>query len=194
MNRTFVCILVAVAGIVFGADAAPYTNAAVPKLIKQDNQGYVLLHGSNVNIHGSTVRYEAATNKLTIGYWTKVEDWVHWDFEITKPGILAMEILQGCGAGSGDSVVEFVVAPKGGKPEDEQKISHTVRVTGGFQKFVSMDIGSVNFAKPGNYTLSVKPQSKPGMAVMDLRLVILKPLPRIDPPIEEEKELPPQPQ
>ena len=51
----------------------------------------------------------------------------------------------------------------------------TVEDTGGFQKFVERDLGAVEL-KTGAHTLSVKPQTKPHGAVMDLRQVILKPV------------------
>jgi hypothetical protein len=49
-----------------------------------------------------------------------------------------------------------------------------VQDTGGFQNFVARDIGTLDL-KPGRYTLNVKPLTKPGVAVMDLRQVTLKP-------------------
>lgn len=138
-----------------------------PKVIRQADDGTVLLHAKDVSIHGSTVRYEPQPNKNTIGYWTKVGDWVSWDFEITRPGEFKVEILQGCGNGSGGSEVEFAVG--------EQKLKLVVKETGGFQDFVSRELGSYKVDKAGRYTLSVKPKTKPGVAVMDLRQVKLTP-------------------
>jgi len=51
----------------------------------------------------------------------------------------------------------------------------TVQDSGGFQNFISRRIGSFNFDQPGQYTLSVKTKTKPGLAIMDLRSVTLKP-------------------
>ena len=84
-----------------------------------------------------------------------------------RPGRFEVEILQGCGPESGGSEVEFTVAG--------QTLTTTVEETGGFQKFARRKIGTVNIAKPGKYTLSVKPRTKPGRAVMDLRRVRLLP-------------------
>ena len=79
-------------------------------------------------IHGTMVRYEAPTNKMTIGYWTKVEDWVHWDFEVTKPGTFSVEILQGCGKGSGLSSTPFTTVLK--RPEMQSFVSAMQKATG----------------------------------------------------------------
>jgi hypothetical protein len=77
-----------------------------------------------------------------------------------------MEITYGCGNGSGGSEVEFAVGA--------QKLMFKVEQTGGFQAFVKRDIGEMTFDKPGRYTLTVKPKTKPGPAVMDLPQVVLK--------------------
>lgn len=137
-----------------------------PKVIQQAADGAVLLHARDATVHGTTVRYEPQPNKNTIGYWTQVDDWVSWEFELTQPGEFKVEILQGCGKGSGGAEVEFAVG--------EQALKATVKDTGGFQNFVPRDIGAFKLVKPGRYTLSVKPKTKPGVAVMDLRQVVLK--------------------
>ena len=99
--------------------------------------------------------------------WTRREDWVSWDFVVQEPGHVYVEVLQGCGKGSGGSEVIFELG--------DQKLPMTVQDTGGFQNFVARDIGQVGLEKAGRYTLSVKPKTKPGLAVMDLRSVTLKP-------------------
>ncbi|HEV7224314.1 MAG TPA: hypothetical protein VGN42_16515 [Pirellulales bacterium] len=137
------------------------------KPVAQADDGTALLHARAATIHGKTVRYEPQPNKNTIGYWTDVDDWVSWDFEITQPGKFKVEILQGCGKGSGGSKVDLSVG--------EQTLKVVVKDTGGFQNFVNREIGELSLDKPGRYTLAVKPKTKPGVAVMDLREVMLSP-------------------
>ncbi|HET6249930.1 MAG TPA: carbohydrate-binding domain-containing protein [Tepidisphaeraceae bacterium] len=147
--------------------AAAPDKAPATQPIKQADDGTILLHAKDVTIHGTTVRYEPDPHKNTVGYWTKKEDWVSWDFQVVKGGSFHVEILQGCGKGSGGSDVEFSV--------DKQTLKTTVQDTGGFQNFVSRDIGTLDL-KPGVYTINVKPITKPGLAVMDLRSITLKPV------------------
>ncbi|OYV06415.1 MAG: hypothetical protein CFE26_06385, partial [Verrucomicrobiales bacterium VVV1] len=52
----------------------------------------------------------------------------------------------------------------------------TVEDTGHFQNFKERGIGRVTFKETGPQTLEVRPRSKPGGAVMDLRQVILVPV------------------
>ena len=147
---------------------ASETNAPAVVLVPQSADGTVLMHAKDVSIHGATVRYEPQPNKNTVGYWTKVEDWVSWDFQVTRPGRFQVEILQGCGKGSGGSEVAFSVG--------SQTLTTIVEDTGHFQNFIPRTIGEYNFTQPGRYTLSVRPKTKPGVAVMDLRAVTLKPV------------------
>ncbi len=136
----------------------------------QAADGTITLPARSAELHGVMVRYEPLPHKNTIGYWVRPEDWIRWDFRVVTPGEFVIEILQGCGAGSGGSRVEFSVAG--------QSVVTTVEDTGGFQKFVAREIGKIKIAQPGDYTLSVKPRSKPGAAVMDLRQVRLVPVNR----------------
>ena len=131
----------------------------------QDAKGNVTLPGKNAAIHGVMVRFEPLPHKNTIGFWTRVDDWVSWEFQIDRPGEFAVELLQGCGAGSGGSQIDVTVG--------DQTLRARVEETGGFQEFVARRIGTLNIAQPGRYTLTVKPRSKPGPAVMDLRQVRL---------------------
>src|SRR2546429_448742 len=101
----------------------------------------------------------------TVGYWTKMEDWVNWEFEVVKAGKFEVEGLQGCGKGSGGAEVAFAVG--------EQVLTLIVEDTGGFQNFVPHKLGT--FTLPaGKFTLTVRPKTKPGGAVMDLRQVTLR--------------------
>ena len=154
------------ASLSFAAPATQPSTLPAKGPIVQADDGTILLHARDVTIHGKTVRYEPDPHKNTVGYWTNKQDWVSWDFEVTHAGTFHVEILQGCGKGSGGADVEFTI--------DNQTLKTTVEDTGGFQNFVARDIGAVDL-KAGKYTLNVKPITKPGLAVMDLRQVMLKP-------------------
>jgi arylsulfatase A len=145
-------------------DYNPNANPGA-RVVEQTADSSIVLHARDAFTHGSTIRYEPQRNKNTIGYWTKLEDFVTWDFVVDTPATYEVEILQGCGKGSGGSEIEFFIG--------NQFIDATVQDTGGFQNFVARKIGHFKFEKPGLYTLTVKPKSKPGIAVMDLRHVTL---------------------
>lgn len=128
--------------------------------------GDVRLLAKDARIHGQTLRYEPQPNKNVLGYWTNVKDWADWEFPISKAGWYEVEIQQGCGQGSGGAEVAVIV--------DDQTLKFTVQDTGHFQQMIQRIIGEVKLA-PGKHQLSVKAQTKPGAAVMDLRRIVLRP-------------------
>ena len=134
--------------------------------LRPASDGSLVLPAHEASTHGQNVRYEPPAHKNTLGYWTRRDDWVSWDITLPRTGLYSVEVLQGCGKGSGGSEVEISVG--GGR------LVFTVEDTGHFQKFVRRNLGTVRVAA-GRTTLEVRPKTKPGVAVMDLREVVLKP-------------------
>lgn len=130
--------------------------------------GDIRLHAKDARVHGETMRYEPQPNKNVLGYWTNLADWADWEFEVATAGAYEVEVQQGCGKGSGGAEVAVII--------DDQTLKFTVHDTGHFQHLIQRTIGQVELA-PGRHTLAVKPLTKPGVAVMDLRGVVLRPAP-----------------
>ncbi|MBS0263351.1 MAG: sulfatase-like hydrolase/transferase [Planctomycetes bacterium] len=131
----------------------------------QAQDGTITLPGRTADVHGVMLRFEPLPHKNTLGFWVRPDDWASWEFQVQTPGKFQVEIVQGCGNGSGGSEVEFAVG--------DQKIVMTVQETGGFQNWRRREIGSLNIDRAGRHTLTVKPLKKPGVAVMDLQEVKL---------------------
>ena len=134
----------------------------------QSETGEVVLHARTAEVHGSTLRFEPLPHKNTLGYWSVVEDWASFEFEMSRPGRFAVEALVGCGKGSGGSVVEFRF--------EGQTLTLIVPETGGFQAFRKQDLGTISLERKGRQRLEVRPIWKAGPAVMDLREVRLIPV------------------
>jgi hypothetical protein len=128
--------------------------------------GSVTMHARQAVVVGRNLRYEPEPNKDTLGYWTNPADWAYWEFAVDRPGTFAVELLQGCGKGSGGSEVEVTVGT--------QSLAMTVEDTGHFQNFKPRVIGKATLAA-GPHRVEVKVRQKKGAAVMDLRQVTLKP-------------------
>ncbi|MBL9127009.1 MAG: sulfatase-like hydrolase/transferase, partial [Verrucomicrobiales bacterium] len=139
-----------------------------PAPIAAPAEGPILLHSRDAFVHGTLLRYEPQPFKNTLGWWARPEDWAEWIFDLPKAGRYALDILQGCGTGSGGSEVSFTVA--------DQALVTTIIDTGHFQNFTNRTLGEVELT-PGRHSLRVKPLRKPGGAVMDLRQVVLRPVP-----------------
>lgn len=148
-------------------DTRPADGPTPPKPIDQGADATIALHAKDAAMHGKTVRYEPQPHKNTIGYWTKREEWVSWDFKVHTPGTFIVQLTQACGKGSGGSEYAVTIG--------DQTLQDTVKETGAFTNFVPRVIGTVKLDRPGDYTISVKPITKPGVAVMDLRAITLLP-------------------
>jgi arylsulfatase A-like enzyme len=131
--------------------------------------GAIVLHARDAKVHGMKLRYEPQPHKDTLGFWVVKDDWAEWEFESPKAGSFEVQLLQGCGKGSGGAEIEVAAAG--------QTLAMTVEETGHFQRFIPRTIGTVKLEQRGKYTLSVKAKTKPHGAVMDLRRVTLRTAP-----------------
>ena len=129
--------------------------------------GIITLHGKTAEVTGAMLRFEPLPHKQTLGFWVVKEDAAWWEFTVDKPGEFQVEILQGCGNGSGGSVLEISI---GG-----ESLKHKVVETGGFQEFRPFVVGNIKLETQGRKRLDLKALSKPGPAVGDVRQIRLIP-------------------
>src|SRR2546423_249789 len=116
LRSIWIIVVMLIPWLVFAAD--------IPKANEQKPDGTILLLATNAVTHGKNIRYEPQPHKNTIGYWTRADDWVSWDFKVTTPGKFDVMLTQACGKGSGGSEVNFSVG--------EQVIKDLVPDTGAF--------------------------------------------------------------
>ncbi len=133
----------------------------------QGADGTLILSASNAIVHGVMMRYEPATNKNCLGYWTNPKDWAEWEFEVTRPGSYEVEMSHGAGKGQGGDILLEVNGAKFAFPTTD---------TGDIHKHAGLKVGRVTFKTPGGYSLAVKPQKKYGGAIMDIDAVRLLPV------------------
>jgi arylsulfatase A len=144
-------------------------NQVLPKgKASEPGLGAVILHGRDAKVHGSKLRYEPPAQKDTLGFWVDAKDWAEWQFEVPKSGSYEIEVLQAAGKGSGGAEIEIAVG--------EQKTKLKIEETGHFQRFVPRTAGVMKL-DAGPATLTVRALSKPGVAVMDLRRIVIKSAP-----------------
>jgi arylsulfatase A-like enzyme len=134
----------------------------------QAKDGSITMPARTALVSGVMLRYEPLPHKDTLGFWVNKDDYATFDFTVETPGRYSVEILQGCGNKSGGAEVEIAAG--------SEKVAFTVKETGGFQNFEARTVGTLELAKAGRHTLTVKARTKPGPAVMDLRQIVLKPV------------------
>ena len=151
--------------VVLEIEGAP--NVA-PVYIEPAKDGSITLKAVDATVHGDTAQYEAGNGKDNIGFWTNAADYVSWEFKIAKPGVFLIKLNYACAPGAAGSKYTVRLA--------ENTVSGEVRPTGGWTNFTEEQLGAVELAAPGKYRLSVKPQSTPHGAVMNLKAVQLSPV------------------
>ena len=151
--------------VVLEIEGQPEVAAAAS--LRQGSDGVVTLVAADAIVHGQTAKLETGGNRDSIGFWTNPADFVTWDFKLKQPGTYTVEITYACENGSGGSQYRILVG--------DQKLDGTIMETGSWGDFITETAGKITLAQPGVHQLQVKPVQKPGLAVMNLRAVILKP-------------------
>ena len=136
------------------------------RLPSQGADGTVLLPAREALVHGRNIRYESGGGKDNIGYWTRLRDWVSWEFKVVRPGAFEVTLEYACPESSAGS--EFTLAA------GKTKLAGKVKATGSWDRYRTEVLGRVELAEPGTHVLTLRPRTKPGHAVMNLKSVRLK--------------------
>jgi len=163
-----------VGGAFMNLKAVTFAPACEGQPPVQADDGVVTLHGRDATVLGTSLRYEPAEEKQTLGFWTRPTDAARWSFTVTQAAEFDVEVLQGCGPGQGGSVM--TVAFDAGRPAAPMPLEFTVEATGGFQDFRGRIIGRVGPLAAGQHTLTVVPKQIAKQAACDIRQVRLLPV------------------
>lgn len=135
----------------------------------QGLDGMVELHASDAITHAEKMQYEEKPEKNCLGYWVELKDWAEWDFHVSMPGKFKVSLVYGCGDKSGGSEVALLTS-------NDQVLKFTVKETGGFQKWQTLELGTIELSEEGSHRVAIQALSKPGNAVMDIRKIALTPV------------------
>lgn len=130
----------------------------------------IVLTAKKADLHGKTF---GLNEDGSLGSWNDPADWVSWDFTAPQ-GSYRIELNYSCHTPSAGSVCEVAVADQRGR----QVAGSTFRVEGTGQywkNFRDVELGQMKL-RPGRYTLSIRPSTKPGGWVMNLKEVRLTPV------------------
>ena len=150
--------------VVLEIEGAPEVLASA-NMLKQAPDGAVLLPASEANCHGDQIRFEAGESRDCIGFWLNSNDWVDWEFTLTKPGKF-MVSADVASLGSGAFEVSVGTA----------KLKAATPNTADYGKFKRVDLGVAEIPEAGKVTLAVK-AVKDGWQPLNLKSVRLTPAP-----------------
>jgi hypothetical protein len=142
----------------------PAPEGAVPAI---GSDGTITLPASSATTWSETMRYEPKPEKNCLGFWTEVDDFAEWEFQVAKPGRYQVTVTYGCGGGNHGSEVEL--------KHNGQSLKWTTQDTGGFQKWQDLALGEIEFKTTGPQRLVIDPVNKVKNAVLDVQKVVLTP-------------------
>ena len=65
----------------------------------QSIDGTIELHAKSATTFATKMRYEPKPEKDCLGFWSEIDDWAEWQFDVSTPGTFRLELDQGCGEG-----------------------------------------------------------------------------------------------
>lgn len=141
----------------------------LPFRAKPTADGSLKLLPQDAELHGEAIQYDGHPGRDSIGYWTRMEDWISWPVFIPKAGTYQVEVTYGCAPGNGGTYCVEVAG---------QKLEAKTRETGGWFERATDVAGPIDVKAAGKQSVAVRClQVKPGgMAVFDLQKVVLRPI------------------
>lgn len=133
----------------------------------QEKDGTIRLSAADAEVIGENAKIEGG-KELNIGFWTNVNDFAQWQVRVDKPGAFEVEVTYACDTNSGDSEYVVVIG--------NQAVVGKTEVTGSWTNYRTVSLGGIRINDPGVLNAMVRGLRKPGLAVMNLRSVVLKPV------------------
>jgi alpha-L-fucosidase len=135
--------------------------------IGPDAKGDYALSADDAELHGSQIKTENQGGKPNIGFWDKSDEWISWKVKFEKAG--TYRVSANCATTHPSS--EFVLEVSG------QQLQGKLTSTGDWAKFVSVDLGQVAIAAPGEQEIKVHPRDARTWRPLNLREITFKPHP-----------------
>ena len=140
---------------------------ALATSLAQAADGTIVLSAADADIIGETARLEG-DQEPNVGYWVNADDMLQWQLRVDRPGDYMVTVNLACDTGSGGS--EYVVVVGG------SAVVGKVEETGGWRNYETVKLGPMRLTQTGVIAAYVRALTKPNLAVMNLRSVVLKPL------------------
>ena len=164
-------ILAASLSFVLAAFACDTATRAADASGKPASAGVIQLDAQTATIHGSQARFMVLEGIGNICYWNNPQDWIAWDFSADQAGDYVAELKYSCEDGSEGSTFAISLG-------DQKLNARIAKATGTWYDHAIVKLGHLAAGRTGRQTLTLKPQQKPGGAVMNLAWLRLIPADR----------------
>ncbi|MEM6571347.1 MAG: FAD-dependent oxidoreductase [Planctomycetota bacterium] len=145
--------------------AAMRTGAGRIEPRRADEDGAIVLQARHATVRGGMLRYEPDRDAL--GYWRRRGDFAEWEARVDADGPYDVVVELACADGDAGGAFEVRV------DELEQRTASTVRATGAWESFASVQLDPVELTA-GSHRVTIHSQKAEG-PLMKLRAVRLVP-------------------
>ena len=133
--------------------------------------GDLVLSAAAAQPHGKRVQFERKGLVYNIGYWTEADDFLTWELDLPAAGRFVVSLTSSCPDSTAHTPVTLEAA--------EDQLTFEVPATGSFLIFHEATHGELSLPA-GRSTLTLRPNAKPPIAVMDLDRFELHRVPQLE--------------
>lgn len=131
--------------------------------------GAFTLPAGDATLQGVNLQLEAYGGVLSLGSWTDAKDTAAWTVEAPKAGQYRVSLVVACQPDSAGSTYRVEAG--------ESRVRGTVEATTGWADFRTVTLDGTLSLPAGRSTVRIIAESKPNLAVMNLRHITLTPAP-----------------
>lgn len=147
---------------------------------RQFSDGRIVFSALDAEVAGRTAKLETHPGNHRVGFWTNADDSVTWGYKATRWGMYDVLLTYSTASADGGRVAVEMSSEKGGSAT----VEGTLASTGSWYRYRTINLGKMYLEKAGKYTLTVRCLQKVGLAVMNLKAVILAPACEGTPPVQ----------
>ncbi|HEV2471625.1 MAG TPA: alpha-L-fucosidase, partial [Chthonomonadales bacterium] len=156
--------------------AGPPSVVEPPNIVMPDRSGEIRLGAADADIHGSQAQLEQQGGQPNIGYWVNRSDTISWQLGAPRQSLYQLRLELACPADTAGATYHITLSRLVGSATAPISLSGTVPSTGGWNQFQTISLGDPIRLGPGEWKLTVTPDSMPHGALMNLRAVDLQPV------------------
>jgi sugar phosphate isomerase/epimerase len=133
------------------------------------NDGTIVLSALDATATGK-IGLESHPGSHRMGFWSNVDDYVTWEFDVPKAGEYSVDLSYSLDFGTGSNIsARFTSAV------ETAEVAAAIRPSGGWWTYTSADMGKLRFAQPGKFRVIVRCTATTGGWAMNLKALVLRP-------------------
>jgi alpha-L-fucosidase len=147
-----------------GEDLKPAPIPEEEVTVSPDAGGNLVLSAETAEMHGSQVNTEERDGKTNIGFWDNPGEWVSWRARGVTPGAYVVRATTATVHQGAELMVQ----------SGESSVAGVVPQTGGWDKFQTVEFGTLQIGRSGEVVFVVRPKTAGSWKAINLRSVELK--------------------